>query len=79
MRNAASRSVLLAATCLWLAACCSVNRDHERTGQSEELRWTVGLFFSPWVVFLRSTQIVGGQLVGLDRFRFPQRSRRSSV
>jgi hypothetical protein len=29
------------------------------------MRWTVGLFFSLWMVFVRSRQFAGGQLVGL--------------
>ena len=65
MRSTIGRSLLLVAACLCLAACCCVNRDHERTGSSEETRWTVGLFFSPWLVFVRSQQFAGGQLVGL--------------
>ena len=67
MRHTICRSLLLVAACLCLAACCCVNRDRERTGSSEETRWTVGLFFSPWVVFVRSTKVAGGEVVGLKQ------------
>jgi hypothetical protein len=53
--------LFIALICLAVSLC--VNRDFKQTENGEAVRWSVGLFFSPLMVFERTNEYREGKLV----------------